>query len=485
MDVTDAHFYSTSSATMSLPAASATDGSRGKDESGSEANQTAQSVGAEPTLEQEVSQLVGSLGSWWTGVSKRSQDTLASARKQIDAQGGLMAMARAEAAKLEAQLNEAQKAAREKAQVPLEASAEGETTSGNTSNKGKGKAKALDDDSEKTDSGRDFDGEQYSEMGEALPIPKGSQRSQAGSTGLGTPNEELFDADSDSARGRADVKDNRLHQRTATTDFSQALGSAQAWFTRVQGTLVSEAQPRVLELQKSLASTLSSLSGEGNNVGAKDETREKSEQSSTASLAAPSEALPALTKTFQQALPHLDWKASQDLAKKYYAASENLARDVGKEMSALVGDLVKVVPANEVSQKGDQDGTPQGDNKLAQSTPVQPESASSSKSKTGQNSSSQNISDDFDWDAEAEEASAQAQAQAQAHAQIPKPIKTDTIAPSARKGMSASSSRDSGLQTTTGPQTSSWEAEEQEEDARALAVASTKKEESGEDSDWE
>ena len=67
------------------------------------------------SIEDDVKQLVGSVSSWWSGFSKKSQEQLNEVRASIDSQGGIVSIAKREAAKFEAQLNEAQKAARQNA----------------------------------------------------------------------------------------------------------------------------------------------------------------------------------------------------------------------------------------------------------------------------------------------------------------------------------------------------------------------------------
>lgn len=242
-------------------------------------------------------------------------------------------MAKAEALRFESQLNEAQKAAREAVQKPLDEGASGGA-------KGKGRA-SDEDESLEAEQHRDPRKGEYSEEGEALPIP----RSRSGDVKTAPKTDEqgasLFDADAPNAPTSPRVGDIDIAQAA-----SAALGSAQAWFTRMQGTLASE--PRVQELQRSLASTLQSARSAAANVTSPAAPGEAGAEGTDASRSAPlATALPALSKTIQAAIPHLDWKQSQELAKRYYAASESMAKDLGKEMQTLANEMVRIVPGSE------------------------------------------------------------------------------------------------------------------------------------------
>ncbi|PWN99921.1 hypothetical protein FA09DRAFT_328070 [Tilletiopsis washingtonensis] len=257
-----------------------------------------------PTLEAEVSALVGSLGSWWSGVSKKSAEQLASAREQINAQGGIIALARSEAAKFEAQLTAAQASARKAAQTPLD-------SAGEKSSKGKGKAK--DDEDWLGDSRREKEGE-YSEEGEALPL---------------SPEERGL------LRQQSD-----LHDKASQSELDDianagraALGSAQAWFSSLAE------DKRLKELQTSVSSTIASFSS---NTSAPQADGEQTGQR---------QLLPSLVSSIQASLPHLDLKQSEALAKRYWDQSQLLAKDVGVEVKAMMGDLVKVVPPEEAEGK--------------------------------------------------------------------------------------------------------------------------------------
>jgi hypothetical protein len=61
--------------------------------------------------------------------------------------------------------------------------------------------------------------------------------------------------------------------------------------------------------------------------------------------------LPSLVSSIQASLPHLDLKQSEALAKRYWDQSQLLAKDVGVEVKAMMGDLVKVVPPEEAEGK--------------------------------------------------------------------------------------------------------------------------------------
>ena len=85
---------------------------------------------AKTELDQNVEKLVGNISSWWSGIAKKSQDSLAQARKEVETRGGIVNFAKAEYAKLETSIGEAQKKARDQSQVaPIASDLEGEQTS--------------------------------------------------------------------------------------------------------------------------------------------------------------------------------------------------------------------------------------------------------------------------------------------------------------------------------------------------------------------
>lgn len=244
---------------------------------------------------------------WLIRLPVQSAEQLASAREQINAQGGILALARSEAAKFEAQLSAAQASAREAAQTPLD------STAGQGS-KGKGKGKASDDEEWLGDSRREKEGE-YSEEGEALPL---------------SPEERGL------LRQQSD-----LHDKASQSELDDianagraALGSAQAWFSSLAE------DKRLKELQTSLSSTIASFSNTSAPPGDGEQTQAGQRQ-----------VLPSLVSSIQASLPHLDLKQSEALAKRYWDQSQMLAKDVGVEVKAMMGDLVKVVPPPDADGK--------------------------------------------------------------------------------------------------------------------------------------
>ncbi|ETS60976.1 hypothetical protein PaG_04907 [Moesziomyces aphidis] len=103
---------------------------------------------AKTELDQNVEKLVGNISSWWSGIAKKSQDSLAQARKEVETRGGIVNFAKAEYAKLETSIGEAQKKARDQSQAaPTASDLEGEQTSESVaqSETSKGKQRAMDE----------------------------------------------------------------------------------------------------------------------------------------------------------------------------------------------------------------------------------------------------------------------------------------------------------------------------------------------------
>jgi hypothetical protein len=138
--------------------------------------------------------------------------------------------------------------------------------------------------------------------------------------------EAIFDVDGD---GIEKVSVDETIQ-VAKQNAQLALHNVQSFWDRIQ------ADPRLHSIQASLAKTLETAK----TAGTKDGSLDADGKSKTASFA-------DLSKQFQTSFPHLNLKESQALAKKYFEASENVAKDWGKEMSTLMGDLVKIVPPEE------------------------------------------------------------------------------------------------------------------------------------------
>lgn len=158
----------------------------------------------------------------------------------------------------------------------------------------------------------------------------------------GGQSESLFDADTLGAGIDSKAIDEAME--AARKNAKSALNSVQSFWEKVQ------ADPRMTSMQASVAHTLQNISlpQSAAATGGETEVGESQGAEPDATIASPRTrrnlALPDLSKQFQGAFPHLDWKESQTMAKRYFEASQNAARDWGKEMSHLMGDLVKVVP---------------------------------------------------------------------------------------------------------------------------------------------
>lgn len=253
--------------------------------------------------------------------------------------------------------------------------------------------------------------------------------------------EALFDADNDDGPGSEfKVIEDAI---SATRQNAQtAMHSMQSFWDRIQS------DPRVSNMQASVAKTLQNISVPKQATEGEQDDGEKGGQSPQTKR---NLALPDLSKQFQAAFPNLELKQSQAMAKRYFEMSQSAARDWGKEMGTLMSDLVKVVPPEE-EQGPSQKETAKGA-AAATGTPAAPLQTSTDD-------------DDFDWDREVE------------------------------TGSSA------GLETTTGPPTTSWEdadpnlvadvqtvseADEQSSKRQGKQTASSKanKKDEEEDSDWE
>lgn len=386
-----------------------------------------------------------------------------------------MSYARNEAAKLEAQLSEAQRQAREKAQAtgevdvdvadwgvagvtisPRASESEGKDTN---KGKGKGKGKATEGDEEEKDEEEDAAVKDTQ--------PRKQKRAAATNADNDQGGEAIFDAENDideagGAKGDAtkELTPEEKALEAARQGTKVALANMQSFWERIQTNLNSD--PRIKDIQKSLASTLQSVSTPASQATGEGE-KGLPEQQQQGGLASAGEALPALARTLQSRLPHLDWKESQALAKKYYAESQSAAKDWTREMGDFVGELVKIVPPEEEKPStGEAKNKQEAEPKSAASAAAA--AALSDKGKGGDDKKAaavdeklgEETDDDFDWDREADR-----------------------------------------LETTTGPPTTSWGgsasgSEEQLASAHHGAAAASKEQQSKKDdddedgdSDWE
>lgn len=261
-------------------------------------------------LDQNVEKLVGNISNWWSGIAKKSQDSITQARKEMENRGGIVNYAKSEYAKLESSLGDAQKKARDQSQTASQPgeidSTSEETRSEDTSmqsENSKGKQRAIDDQ-------------------DPAAEPKAGTVSNQGPT-LGASVSSLFSK--------------------LTTD------------------------PRLVQLQHSLTSTLQSTSS----PQAQDGQKEGDDATPTRGGAPVKlqESLSKLSLTIQSHLPHLDLKESQQLATKYLHATESFAREMQSDMKEFVGELVRVVP-------------PEGEDVSANPTPSTAVDSAADNSKT-------------------------------------------------------------------------------------------------------
>lgn len=342
----------------------------------------------------------------------QSQEQISAARKEIESQGGIVSIAKKEALKFESQLSEAQKAARERAQA-------GSTEDGQSDDidaeKGKQKATVEGDDGIAVEALEEKTAKKTRSNSKSEPLVT--------STG-----EAIFDVDGDMTQEEKAAVDQTI--QVAKQNAQTALHNVQSFWDKLQ------ADPRLNNIQSTLAKTLKNVSVPTASTTAKD--------ASTGEEGGATKGLPTsfadVSKQFQASFPHLNWKESQTLAKKYLDASENVARDWGKEMTTLMGDLVKIVPPEEQDKK--EPAPKEADTKAE---PVQPLPARSAEE------------DDFDWDGD-----------------------IDTY-----------SAASPGLQTTSAPETTSWDSGTSElatdkptSPKREVSTKSSTKDED-EESDWE
>lgn len=239
-------------------------------------------------LDQNVEQLVGNISSWWSGFAKKSQDSINHARREMENRGGIVNYAKSEYAKLETSISEAQKKARDQSQARdrSQDDAQAQTAestvdataidaAGGPSKNGKGKQRAIDD--------------QDTQAG----IAAGSAANQGPTLGA----------------------------------------SVSSLFSKLTS------DPRLVQLQHSLTSTLQSVSSPQDQR--RDGGDEKTHGTTPVNI---QESLSKLSLTIQSHLPHLDLKESQQLATRYLHATESFAREVQSDMKEFVGELVRIVP---------------------------------------------------------------------------------------------------------------------------------------------
>ncbi|SPO21701.1 uncharacterized protein UTRI_01184_B [Ustilago trichophora] len=233
-------------------------------------------------LDQNVEKLVGNISNWWSGFAKKSQDSINQARKEMENRGGIVNYAKSEYAKLESSIGEAQKKARDQSQ---------------TSSTEPPADPSLDD---------------------TAVFSSGATAKSENSKGKQRAMDEPSPAAAEAA---------------TASDQGPTLGaSVSSLFSKLTS------DPRLVQLQHSLTSTLQSVSSP---QGEPKEAGDKTTASTPINI---QESLSKLSLTIQSHLPHLDLKESQQLATRYLHATESFAREMQSDMKEFVGELVRIVP---------------------------------------------------------------------------------------------------------------------------------------------
>ncbi|KAN0061212.1 hypothetical protein ACQY0O_006948 [Thecaphora frezii] len=283
---------------------------------------------AQPSLEAEVSNLVTGISSWWSGVAQKSQASISQAKQHVDKQGGLLSFAKSEYTKLEAQIADAQKKARQESFQPpasdIDAAAAVAPAAAPAGSSGeKGKQRAVDQQD---------------------PVAAASSDAEA----VASASEEGTEVSS-TPRALA-----------SGTEGSGPLDAASAFFGRVTSQLTSD--PRVAALQRNLLASLPTSKGGADASAAADREAGDGSQRAAAGINV-QQTLSNLSRTLQAHLPHLELGQTQQLASRYLEASENFAKDLGKDMRELANELVRIVPPEEQQQQQHDGKAEQGDEK--------------------------------------------------------------------------------------------------------------------------
>lgn len=309
-------------------------------------------------LDQNVEKLVGNISSWWSGFAKKSQDSITQARKEMETRGGIVNYAKSEYAKLESSIGEAQKKARDHSQQP------------------QGAKEDLSAESSSTDSASRSE------------VSKGKQRAIDNHTSAVAPSDDAEGANQGPTLG----------------------ASMSSLFSKLTS------DPRLVQLQHSLTSTLQSVSSPVTSNEPNDATR-------TTNPIKLQESLSKLSLTIQSHLPHLDLKESQQLANRYLQATESFAREVQSDMKEFVGELVRIVPPEERGAEAEStaaksDSTYSGSDVAEKTAPpiaADNQSQPSGKARPGStDAKTQTVAatdatseeEDFAWDEDDEEAAA-------------------------------------------------------------------------------
>lgn len=307
-------------------------------------------------LDQNVEKLVGNISNWWTGFAKKSQDSITQVRKEMENRGGIVNYAKSEYAKLESSIGEAQKKARDQSQ---------------------------------------------------------QQEQEADQESGSAPNADSEDATNRSENSKG--KQRAVDDPAAAEDGATALNPGPTLGASVSS-LFSKltSDPRLVQLQHSLTSTLQSVSSPAG-------TKELKDGDATEKAAGPTpiniqESLSKLSLTIQSHLPHLDLKESQQLATRYLHATESFAREMQSDMKDFVGELVRIVPPEGEDAEAKAPATVESESvskaapaekTATSSAPVKASKASADTSEPAKEvAAASEEEEDFAWDEDDEEAAA-------------------------------------------------------------------------------
>ncbi|CAO1638260.1 unnamed protein product [Parajaminaea phylloscopi] len=273
----------------------------------------------EITFEQDVRQLAQNVSSWWSGFSKKSQEQISLAQKQIASQGGIINYAKNEATRFETQIDETRKKA--KAQREAEDAA---------MQKARQEEAEVSDTTHSPVAAADTSALQPDDATRSV-----TEAAAADSVGPSSPEAE----------------------------------SAPSIISRLQ-TLSSD--PRIASLQSDVSKRISSLFAPQNTTERSGAVDEEKTQPLTKSVQ-------SALQDVSQSLRQLGGAEGRAYAQRYLKASEDLVGRVGEEWKDMMGELVRVVPADaDVEQKGAQRDA---STVSTAATQVKPEATSTASSK--------------------------------------------------------------------------------------------------------
>lgn len=307
----------------------------------------------EPTLASDMQQLTNSLGSWWSGFSKQSVQTfnqaqtkLQEASKNVNEQGGIVEFAKREAKRIEKELEEKRREAKERVQRQEE-----------EEKAARAQALAQQEEEQRKDGGV--------RRGSSDEAIRATTARGASLDGVEEEGEELFDADatapaaSASASASGATSDKGTQPTTAT--------STSSLFDRLQSL---SSDPRVASLQKDVSSRINSLNLFGSGGSAATAATTTTTQRGTHGGDAGADTLPTIFSDLSKSLSKLSSPETKELARKYMKASEEVVGKVGEEWKDFLGELVRVVPPEgegkaeegqqQVSEKGKQKSESEG-----------------------------------------------------------------------------------------------------------------------------